>query len=83
MTRREFLSAAGAAGCVFAGPYQRAAKALAKKVKITDVKCMIVRGTWTSRASAGADAEHAHTGVTGVRVPGRSDQPLANFGRTG
>jgi uncharacterized protein (DUF1501 family) len=46
MTRREFLSAAGAAGCVFAGPYQRAAKALAKKVKITDVKCMIVRGTW-------------------------------------
>lgn len=46
MTRRQFLSAAGAAGCVFAAPYQRLARAFAKKVKITDVKCMIVRGTW-------------------------------------
>ncbi|HXB73959.1 MAG TPA: hypothetical protein VNY05_37315, partial [Candidatus Acidoferrales bacterium] len=45
MNRRVFLSAAGAAG-LFAGPYQRLASALAKKVKITDVKCMIVRGTW-------------------------------------
>jgi L-alanine-DL-glutamate epimerase-like enolase superfamily enzyme len=31
---------------LFTGPYQRAAAALRKKVKITDVKCMIVRGTW-------------------------------------
>jgi uncharacterized protein (DUF1501 family) len=46
MTRRQFLRASGAAGCVFAAPYQRLARALAKKVKITDVKCMIVRGTW-------------------------------------
>src|ERR1700681_4131098 len=45
MNRREFLRAASAAG-VFAGPYQRLASALRKKVKITDVKCMIVRGTW-------------------------------------
>src|ERR1700741_3383290 len=45
MNRREFLRCAGAAS-VFAGPYQRLASALAKKVKITDVKMMIVRGTW-------------------------------------
>ena len=46
MNRRQFLKAAGAAGCLFAPPYQRLAQALQKKVKITDVKCMIVRGTW-------------------------------------
>ena len=45
MNRREFLRAASAA-CAFAGPYQRLASALANKVKITGVKCMIVRGTW-------------------------------------
>jgi L-alanine-DL-glutamate epimerase-like enolase superfamily enzyme len=48
--RREFLGAAcaGAAGIstAFAAPYQRAAAGLRKKVKITGVKCMIVRGTW-------------------------------------
>src|SRR5436309_7077609 len=48
MNRREFLRSARAAGALslFAGPYQRLASALAKKIKITDVKCMIVRGTW-------------------------------------
>src|SRR3981081_4947435 len=45
MNRREFLRAASAAS-LFAGPYQRIAAAQRKKVKITDVKCMIVRGTW-------------------------------------
>src|SRR5262245_15498224 len=44
MKRRDFLKAAGAP--VFAAPYQRLAAALKKKVKITNVKCMIVRGTW-------------------------------------
>ena len=48
--RREFLGAgiAGAAGVgsAFASPYQRAAATMHKKVKITGVKCMIVRGTW-------------------------------------
>ena len=48
--RREFLGAACAgalgAGSAFASPYQRAAASMHKKVKITDVKCMIVRGTW-------------------------------------
>src|SRR2546425_7618965 len=43
--RREFLRAA-CAGSIFAGPLQRAAAAQHKKVKITGVKCMIVRGTW-------------------------------------
>src|SRR5262249_15335475 len=31
---------------LFAAPYERLAAALRKKVKITDVKGMIVRGTW-------------------------------------
>src|SRR5450756_711007 len=48
--RREFLAAACAGavgiGSAFASPYQRAAAAMRKKVKITGVKCMIVRGTW-------------------------------------
>jgi L-alanine-DL-glutamate epimerase-like enolase superfamily enzyme len=44
MNRRDFLRTATAP--VFAAPYQRLASAYAKKVKITDVKMMIVRGTW-------------------------------------
>ncbi len=44
MNRRRFLEAGAA--CLFSGPFARPAAALAKKVKITDVKCMIVRGTW-------------------------------------
>lgn len=46
LTRRQFLQTATGAGCIFAAPYQRLAAALKNKVKITDVKCMIVRGTW-------------------------------------
>jgi L-alanine-DL-glutamate epimerase-like enolase superfamily enzyme len=46
MNRRQFLLSAGAAGCVFAAPFERAAAAARKKMKITDVKCMRVRGTW-------------------------------------
>jgi hypothetical protein len=47
-TRRDFMRGAAVAGAValFPAPYQRLAAALRKKVKITDVKCMIVRGTW-------------------------------------
>jgi len=45
MNRRQFLLSAGAAGCASRAFSQRAA-ALQKKIKITDVKCMIVRGTW-------------------------------------
>lgn len=46
MHRRHFLRAALGAACIFPAPYQRLAAALAKKIKITNVKCMIVRGTW-------------------------------------
>jgi L-alanine-DL-glutamate epimerase-like enolase superfamily enzyme len=48
MKRREFLnmSAALAGATLFPAPYSRLAAALRKKVKITSVKCMIVRGTW-------------------------------------
>lgn len=44
LSRRSLLSAA-AAGLASA-PFSRLAAALRGKVKITDVKCMIVRGTW-------------------------------------
>ncbi len=46
MNRRQFLLSAGAAGYLSAGPFSRAVAAVRNKVKITDVKCMIVRGTW-------------------------------------
>lgn len=46
MNRRQFLLSAGAAGYLSAGPFSRAIAAVRNKVKITDVKCMIVRGTW-------------------------------------
>src|SRR5436189_3332502 len=42
--RRAFLQSAAAS--LFPAHLQRAATTLRKKVKITDVKCMIVRGTW-------------------------------------
>jgi L-alanine-DL-glutamate epimerase-like enolase superfamily enzyme len=46
MNRRTFLSTLTAGSFAFAAPYHRAAAALRNKVRITDVKCMIVRGTW-------------------------------------
>src|SRR5262245_28075163 len=46
MNRRNFLKTAAGAASIFAPPYQRLAEAFQKKVKITDVKMMIVRGTW-------------------------------------
>jgi L-alanine-DL-glutamate epimerase-like enolase superfamily enzyme len=52
-SRRGFLQTAGltaahllAAGPLFPEPFARQASALKRKVKITDVKCMIVHGTW-------------------------------------
>src|SRR5437764_7158674 len=45
MNRRQFLQSMGVGG-LFAGPMASRAAALANKVKITDVKLMIVRGTW-------------------------------------
>ena len=46
MDRRQLLAQLGAVSC-FALPFQAKAQALRKKVKITDVKVMIVRGpTW-------------------------------------
>jgi L-alanine-DL-glutamate epimerase-like enolase superfamily enzyme len=46
MDRRQLLARLGAVSC-FALPFQAKAQALRKKVKITDVKVMIVRGpTW-------------------------------------
>src|SRR5262249_16337309 len=44
MNRRQFLGA-GAAG-LFSGTLARRASAFSRKLNITDVKCIIVRGTW-------------------------------------
>jgi hypothetical protein len=46
--RRRFLQTAVAAAgaALFPAKYAKLAAALKRKVKITDVKCMIVRGTW-------------------------------------
>jgi hypothetical protein len=47
MNRRTFLKCtAAAAASPYAAPYARLAAAVRNKIKITDVKCMIVRGTW-------------------------------------
>src|SRR5437764_11322087 len=53
ISRRTILRSAGllTAGLtssdpVFPAPYQTQAASLRRKIKITDVKCMIVRGTW-------------------------------------
>ena len=48
MNRRTFFrsTAALGAGFLFPAPYQRLAAAVKGKIKITDVKCMIVHGTW-------------------------------------
>src|SRR6185312_14734392 len=48
-SRRRFLQAAAgllAADQIFPAPYMARAAGPRRKVKITDVKCMIVRGTW-------------------------------------
>jgi L-alanine-DL-glutamate epimerase-like enolase superfamily enzyme len=48
MHRRTFLKTAAtlAAGSLFPAPFERLAAQVKGKIKITDVKCMIVRGTW-------------------------------------
>src|SRR5436305_11059845 len=52
-SRRRFLQTAGAAAAhllaadqIFPAPFAQQAAALKRKIKITDVKCMIVHGTW-------------------------------------
>src|SRR5882724_9813553 len=46
MRRRDFLKTATGAATVFPPMLEKAAAAVRGKVKITDVKCMIVQGTW-------------------------------------
>jgi L-alanine-DL-glutamate epimerase-like enolase superfamily enzyme len=53
LERRQFLKLAGLTAAnlicaeqVFPEPYQKTSAGLRQKVKITDVKCMLVRGTW-------------------------------------
>ena len=44
--RRDFLKAAAGAATLFSPALEKAAAAVKGRVKITDVKCMIVQGTW-------------------------------------
>ena len=46
MDRRTFLRALAPAAALFTGPYALQAAAQRNKVKITDIKCMVIRGTW-------------------------------------
>jgi L-alanine-DL-glutamate epimerase-like enolase superfamily enzyme len=46
MNRRTFLKSSLVGTALFPAPYDKAAAYLRNKIKITDVKCMIVRGTW-------------------------------------
>jgi L-alanine-DL-glutamate epimerase-like enolase superfamily enzyme len=46
MNRRTFLKSSLLGTALFPAPYDKAAAYLRNKIKITDVKCMIVRGTW-------------------------------------
>jgi L-alanine-DL-glutamate epimerase-like enolase superfamily enzyme len=46
MDRRQLLLNLAATGSCFALPFQARAQALRRKVKITDIKVMIIRGTW-------------------------------------
>lgn len=72
--RRAFLKslAAGAAGsALLAEPYRTLAQGPRKKVKITDVKCMIIRGTWDwNLIKIETDA--------GISASGRPTGPLAS-----
>jgi L-alanine-DL-glutamate epimerase-like enolase superfamily enzyme len=79
MDRRKFLAVAGSAGASFALPFQAKAAALHRKVKITDVKVMIIRGTWDwNLIKIETDA-----GVSGVGEaywgPGVKDMILSRF----
>jgi hypothetical protein len=46
MHRRRFLNTLLRTSAALPAPFERLAAQNRKKVKITDVKCMIVRGTW-------------------------------------
>jgi L-alanine-DL-glutamate epimerase-like enolase superfamily enzyme len=46
VNRRGFIQGLAAGSCMLSPTFYSLAETMRKKVKITDVKCMIVRGTW-------------------------------------
>ena len=46
VNRRGFIQGLAAGSCMLSPTFHALAETIRKKVKITDVKCMIVRGTW-------------------------------------
>jgi L-alanine-DL-glutamate epimerase-like enolase superfamily enzyme len=79
MDRRHLLASLGAASC-FALPFQAKAAYLTKKVKITDVKVMIVRGpTWDWNLFKIETDAGVHGIGEGYWGPGAKDITLKRF----
>src|SRR5260221_12617947 len=79
MDRRQLLANLGAVSC-FALPYQAQAQYLRKKVKITDVKVMIVRGpTWDWNLFKIETDAGVHGIGEGYWGPGAKDITLKRF----
>ena len=79
MDRRQLLAGLGATSC-FALPYQAQAQYLRKKVKITDVKVMIVRGpTWDWNLFKIETDAGVHGIGEGYWGPGAKDITLKRF----
>ena len=79
MDRRQLLAGLGAVSC-FALPYQAKAQYLKKKVKITDVKVMIVRGpTWDWNLFKIETDAGVHGIGEGYGGPGAKDIALKRF----
>jgi L-alanine-DL-glutamate epimerase-like enolase superfamily enzyme len=78
MDRRTLLANLGAMSC-FALPFQAKAQYLQKKVKITDVKVMIVRGTWDWNLIKIETDAGVHGIGEGYWGPGVKDMILKRF----
>ncbi|HVV26513.1 MAG TPA: mandelate racemase/muconate lactonizing enzyme family protein [Rhizomicrobium sp.] len=78
MDRRQLLAQLGAVSC-FASPFQARAEALRRKVKITDVKVMIIRGTWDWNLIKIETDSGVHGIGEGYWGPGVKDMILKRF----
>src|ERR1044072_9645297 len=78
MDRRQLLANLGAVSC-FSLPFQAKAQYLKKKVKITDVKVMIIRGTWDWNLFKIETDAGVHGIGEGYWGPGLQDMVLNRF----
>jgi L-alanine-DL-glutamate epimerase-like enolase superfamily enzyme len=79
MDRRQVLMNLAATGSCFALPFQAQAQALRKKVKITDVKVMVIRGTWDWNLIKIETDAGVHGIGEGYWGPGLKDMVLNRF----